>query len=254
MTKLQGKVAIITGASGGIGAATARLFAREGARVMLVDREEEALRALCSELGDAARYAVADVSSVEDSKRYVQRARQDFGGVDVLFANAGIEGTVAPLTELSPEAFDRVLAVNVRGVFLGIKYAAPEIARRGGGSIVITASVAALIGSPGLSAYVTSKHALMGLMRTAALELAASRIRVNTVNPGPVDNRMMRSIEDQAQPGHGDQVKRGFEAQVALGRYATNDEIAKMALFLAGPDASYCTGGMYLVDGGFTAR
>lgn len=254
MTQLQGKVAIITGASGGIGAATARLFVRAGARVMLVDREEKPLRALCSELGDAARYAMADVSSVEDSKRYVQSAKHDLGGVDVLFANAGIEGTVAPLTELSPEAFDRVWSVNVRGVFLGIKYAAPEIALRGGGSIVITASVAALVGSPGMSAYVTSKHALMGLMRTAALELAASRIRVNTVNPGPVDNRMMRSIEDQAEPGHGDQAKQAFEAQVALGRYATNDEIAKMALFLAGPESSYCTGGMYVVDGGFTAR
>src|SRR5690606_30722279 len=137
---------------------------------------------------------------------------------DVLFANAGIEGRVCPITELSAEVFDRVLAVNVRGVFLGIKHAAPHMQKRGGGSIVITSSVAALVGSAGLTAYVTSKHALTGLARSAALELAASNIRVNTVNPGPIDNRMMRSIEDQAQPGHGDAVKRGFEAQVALGR------------------------------------
>ncbi|HEY6879546.1 MAG TPA: SDR family NAD(P)-dependent oxidoreductase [Polyangiales bacterium] len=254
MTKLQQKVAIITGATGGIGRATARLFVREGARVLLVDRDEDALSSLATEMGTCVRFQAADVSRLEDTVRYVHRAREEFGGIDILFANAGIEGTVAPLTELSPRDFDRVWEVNVRGVFLGIKYTAPEIAQRGGGSIVITSSVAGLVGSPGLGAYVTSKHALLGLARTAALELAQKRIRVNTVNPGPIDNRMMRSIQEQAKPSDPQAVRQGFEAQVALGRYGTNEEIAQLALFLASEDASYCTGGVYVADGGFTAQ
>lgn len=254
MTKLQGKNAIVTGAAGGIGLATARLFVREGAKVMLVDRDEERLARTALEMGDSVRYQVADVSKLEDTVRYVRAAREELGGIDVLFANAGIEGTVAPLTELAPSEFDRVWAVNVRGVFLGIKYAAPELALRGGGSIVITSSVAGLVGSPSLGAYVTSKHALIGLARTAALELAHKKVRVNTINPGPIDNRMMQSIEEQAQPTDPRGVRSGFEAQIALGRYGTNDEIARVAVFLASDDASFCTGGVFVADGGFTAQ
>jgi 3alpha(or 20beta)-hydroxysteroid dehydrogenase len=254
MGKLEGKVAIITGATGGIGAATAGLFAGEGAKVMLVDRDALKLAELCREFGANGRWAAADVSSQADTQRYVREAVSAFGGVDILFANAGIEGSVSPLVDLAPDVFDQVWAVNVRGVFLGIKYAAPELAKRGGGSIVITSSIAALIGSRGLGAYVTSKHALTGLARTAALELSADKIRVNTVNPGPIDNRMMRSIEEQAQPGQAEAVRHGFEGQVALGRYGSNLEIARMALFLASADSSYCTGGLFVADGGFTAQ
>lgn len=254
MQKLQGKVAIVTGAAGGIGSATARLFLREGAKVMLVDRDEDALARLALEMGTAARYQAADVSRLEDTVHYVHRACEELGGIDILFANAGTEGKVAPLTELSPSDFDRVWEVNVRGVFLGIKYAAPEIAKRGRGSIVITSSVAGLIGSPGLAAYVTSKHAVLGLARTAALELAAQHIRVNTIHPGPIDNRMMQSLHEQVMPAEPQTVRQGFEAQTALGRYGTNDEIARLALFLASDDASYCTGSAFVADGGFTAR
>jgi NAD(P)-dependent dehydrogenase (short-subunit alcohol dehydrogenase family) len=254
MGKLEGKVAIITGATGGIGAATAGLFAGEGAKVMLVDRDALKLAELCREFGANGHWAAADVSSQDDTRRYVGEAVRAFGGVDILFANAGIEGSVSPLVDLAPEVFDQVWAVNVRGVFLAIKYAAPEMAKRGGGSIVITSSIAALIGSRGLGAYVTSKHALTGLARTAALELSTDKIRVNTVNPGPIDNRMMRSIEEQAQPGQPEAVRQGFEGQVALGRYGSNVEIARMALFLASADSSYCTGGLFVADGGFTAQ
>ena len=254
MPKLNQKVAIVTGATGGIGRATATSFVREGARVMLVDRDEAALRALSTELGPNTHYAVADVCRVEDNQRYVRATVERFGGLDILFANAGIEGTVAPITELPVDAFDRVLAVNVRGVFLGMKFAIPEIAKRGGGSIIATSSVAGLVGSPSLSAYVTSKHALIGLARSAALELAATRIRVNTVHPGPIDNRMMRGIEDQLAPGKGEEVRTGFEQQVPMGRYGTNQEIANLALFLASDDASYCTGSVFVADGGFTAH
>jgi NAD(P)-dependent dehydrogenase (short-subunit alcohol dehydrogenase family) len=254
MAKLEQKIAIITGAAGGIGAATAETFIREGARVMLVDREAEALMRLADELGPNAAYCAADVTSADDAQRYVRATVERFDGVDILFANAGVEGTVASIAELPIEAFDRVLAVNVRGVFLAMKYAIPEIVKRGGGSILITSSVAGVIGSPGLSAYVTSKHAIVGLAKTAALELAAQHVRVNTIHPGPIDNRMMRGIEGQLAPGHGEEVKRGFEAQVPMARYGTNQEIANLALFLASADAAYCPGAMFLADGGFTAH
>lgn len=255
MRRLDGKVAIVTGAAGGIGAATARLFLHEGASVMLVDREEAPLAELAQTIGAASvAYAAADVSDPEASRRYVEDTVRRFGGIDVLFANAGIEGRVAPIVEHPLADFDRVLAVNVRGVFLGVQLAAPHIARRGGGSIVITSSAAGLVASPGLAPYVASKHAVIGLMKTAACELAPLGIRVNTVNPGPIENRMMRSIEEQQSPGHGGAVKRGFEGRVPLGRYGTNEEIANVALFLASDESSYCTGSVFVADGGFAAQ
>lgn len=255
MGKLDGKVAIVTGASGGIGAASAALFVAEGASVMLVDLDEEALRRVAREIGgDRVAICPGDVSDPGYSARYVEETVRRFGGVDILFANAGIEGKFSPLLQYPLADFDRVLAVNVRGVFLGIQQAAPRIAERGGGSIVITSSVAGVIGSPGLSAYIASKHAVIGLMKTAACELAPMNIRVNTLNPGPIENRMMRSIEEQASPGHGDEVKKGFLSMVPLGRYGTNEEMAKMALFLASDDSSYSTGAVFMGDGGFVAR
>jgi NAD(P)-dependent dehydrogenase (short-subunit alcohol dehydrogenase family) len=254
MGRLEGKTVLITGASGGIGAASARLFVAEGANVTLVDRDEGALRALSTEFGDRALMCAADVSSSDDTQRYVAATLDRFGALHALFANAGIEGTVAPVHETAVEAFDRVIAVNVRGVFLGIKHAAPHIARAGGGSIVITSSVAGLLGSPGLAAYVTSKHGIIGLARAAALDLAPMRIRVNTVNPGPVDNRMMRGIEEQISPGHGSDVKTAFQDMVPLGRYGTNEEIALLALFLTSDESSYCTGSVFMADGGYGAR
>jgi len=254
MAKLDGKVCIVTGAAGGIGSAAAKLFVREGARVLLVDRDDTKLAAIASELGANAGYLSADVSRAEDSQRYVATAAERFGRLDVLFANAGTEGRVAPLVDLPPEAFDQVFSVNVRGVFLGLKYAAPEIAKQGGGSIVITSSIAGLIGSPGMAAYVTSKHAVIGLMRVAAIELAPQGIRVNSINPGPIDNRMMRGLEGQLSPGQELEVKRAFESQIPMGRYGKNEEIARLALFLASDDASYCTGGVYVADGGFTSH
>src|SRR5690606_6851708 len=186
--QLDGKVAIITGASGGIGSATARLFLEQGAQLMLVDLNAGPLQEIASRLGGGVAWMAADVSSPDDNERVVREAVSRFGGLDVLFANAGIEGAVRPLVDTSPEDFDRVMNVNVRGPWLGIKYAAPEIAKRGGGSILLTSSVAGLIGSKGLGPYVASKHAIIGLAKSAALELAAQKIRVNTVNPGPIEN------------------------------------------------------------------
>jgi NAD(P)-dependent dehydrogenase (short-subunit alcohol dehydrogenase family) len=253
MSRLEGKVAIITGAAGGIGRATTARFVAEGARVLMTDREMDPLASSAAAFGDAVAWVAADVTEPNAAERVVTAALAKFGALHVLFANAGTEGRVAPLLEQQPEDFERVFQTNVVGVFRFLKHAAPAIAKSGGGSIVITSSVAGVIGSPGLGPYIASKHAVIGLMRTAAAELAPLGIRVNTVNPGPIENRMMRSIEGQAAPGHGDAVRAGFTKQIPLGRYGTNEEIAALALFLASDESSYSTGSVFFADGGFTA-
>lgn len=251
----MGKVAIVTGGSGGIGSATVKKFLAAGARVLLVDRlqkdVDEAVKRLDS---PQVRGFAGDVSKAAEVEAYFKAAAEHFGGVDVVFANAGIEGVVKPLLDYPEAEFDRVLAVNVKGAFLNIKTAIPYLQRRGGGSIIVTASIAGLVGSPGLCAYISSKHAVLGLVKTAAIELGPMNVRVNAIAPGPIDNRMMRSIEDQASPGHGEAVKAGFTAQVPLGRYGQNDEIAEMALFLASNRSSNSTGATFLSDGGFVAH
>ena len=194
MSRLEGKVAVITGATGGIGSAAARLFAEEGARVALVDLDEAALREVARSIGeDKASYTVADVTQPDQTQNYINAAVERWGGIDVLLANAGIEGRLSLITDYPIDVFDRVMAVNVRGVWLGLKYAAPVMRERGGGSIVITSSTAGIGGTPEMCAYGASKHAVIGLMRTAALEFAPDAIRVNTVNPAPIETRMMRS-------------------------------------------------------------
>ncbi len=253
MKRLADKVAIITGAAGGIGRATAELFVAEGARVVMTDLDADALGEAARSLGRAAVCIAGDVTEPDTATRAVAAAMKEFGGLHVLFANAGIEGRIAPLLDQRLADVERVLRVNVLGVFNFLQHAAPKIAASGGGSIVMTSSVAGIVGSPGLGPYVASKHAVVGLMKNAAIELAGAGIRVNTVNPGPIDNRMMRSIEDQAAPDHGDVVKAGFTKQIPMGRYGANEEIAKVALFLASDESSYCTGGVFVVDGGFVA-
>jgi NAD(P)-dependent dehydrogenase (short-subunit alcohol dehydrogenase family) len=196
MARLTGKVAVITGGAGGIGAAAARLFTDEGARVLLVDRQEAALQGVVDSLGGVvASYAVADVTQPAEAQGYIQTALERYQGVDILLANAGIEGVLQPIIDYPVDVFDQVIAVNVRGVWLGLKHAIPAMRARGGGSIIITSSIAGIRGFVGLSAYTTSKHAVIGLMRSAALECAPWGIRVNTVNPAPIETRMMRSLQ-----------------------------------------------------------
>lgn len=254
MASLTGKTAIVTGAAGGIGAATAALFVREGASVMAVDRDQVGLAQVAGAIGgDRIATCVADVSVPADVERYVAATIARFGGLDILFANAGVEGKVAPITAQRPDDLRKVLAVNVEGPFYAIQAAVPHLAKRGG-SIVVTSSIVGLVGSAGLAPYVMSKHAVAGLVKCAALELASQNIRVNAVHPGVIENRMMRSIEEQAAPGKASAVKDGFAAQVALGRYGTNEEIAQLALFLASDASSYCTGAAFVADGGFIAH
>ena len=260
MTRLEGKVAVITGATGGIGSAAARLFASEGASVALVDLDEGALQDVAGSIGeDKASYTAADVTDPEQTEAYISAAAERWGGIDILLANAGIEGTLSPITDYPIEEFDRVMAVNVRGVWLGIKYAVPVMREGGGGSIVITSSTAGIGGSPEMSAYNTSKHAVIGLMRCAAMECAPLGIRVNTVNPAPIETRMMRSIEEMRVAAMDDSkvtvevAKQSFAQGIPLQRYGDPVEVARMMLFLSSDESSFSTGGVYMVDGGRSA-
>lgn len=254
MARLEGKVAIITGGAGGIGRAAGRLFAAEGADVLLVDVDEEALISACEEAGtNRVSYCVADVTRAEDNQKMVDLATERYGGVDVFLANAGIEGDVAAIEDYDEAKFDQLIAVNVKGPFLGLKASLPAMTKRGGGSVIITSSVAGVRGAPNLAPYVTSKHAVIGLMKSAAREGAPNRIRVNTVNPSPVETRMMRSLEEGIAPGESDVAKAQMVANIPLGRYAQPDDIAKVMLFLASDDSEFVTGSVYLADGGSSA-
>ncbi len=260
MARLSGKIALITGGAGGIGQAAARQFTDEGARVVLVDRDEAALQSVVRSIGeDIASFEVADVTQPEQVQSYVNAAVDRWGGVDIFLANAGIEGALSPIPDYPIDVFDQVMAVNVRGVWLGLKYVIPVMRDRGGGSIVITSSTAGIGGSAGISAYVTSKHAVIGMMRTAALECAPLGIRVNTVNPAPIETRMMRSLEEMRVAAADssevtvERTKQDFVARIPLQRCGDPEEVAKLMLFLASDESSFCTGGVYMVDGGQSA-
>ena len=260
MARLTGKIALITGGAGGIGQAAAKIFTAEGARVVLVDLDEAALQSAVQSIGEEmASYAVADVTQPEQVQSYVNAAVERWGGIDIFLANAGIEGVLSSIADYPIDIFDRVMAVNVRGVWLGLKYVMPVMRDRGGGSIVITSSTAGIGGSASMSAYVASKHAVIGLMRSDALEGARLGIRVNTVNPAPIETRMMRSLEEMRVAAADDsavtveQTKQVSEARIPLQRYGNPEEVAKLMLFLASDESSFCTGGVYMVDGGRSA-
>ena len=254
MQRLDGKVAIITGGAGGIGRAAATKFVAEGASVLLSDIDEQGLQEACEEIGtNRISFLAGDVSSLKYNQDLVKNATERYGGVDIFAANAGIEGDVDSIVEYDEERFDQVMSVNVKGPFLGLKASIPALKKRGGGSIIITSSVAGIEGSLNFAPYVTSKHAVIGLMRSAAKECASAKIRVNTVNPSPVDTRMMRSIEEGFSPGDAEKIKSMFETQIPLGRYAEPSDIANVMLFLASDDSSFVTGSVYMADGGYTS-
>lgn len=253
MKQLENKVAIITGGAGSIGKITAKLFLEEGAKVLLVDVSEDLLKDVVSELkSDNLEYCVGDVSKSADVERYVKECVNLFGKIDVFFNNAGIEGEVKPIIDYPEEVFDKVIAVNVKGMWLGNKYVLPKMNE--GGSIIMTSSVAGLLGFANLGAYATSKHAVVGIMRTSAIEAAPHKIRVNSIHPSPVNNRMMRSIEEGASAGHGEDVKKQFETSIPLNRYAEPIEIANLVLFLASDKSKFITGTTQVIDGGMCAQ
>jgi NAD(P)-dependent dehydrogenase (short-subunit alcohol dehydrogenase family) len=252
--RLAGKIALITGAAGAIGSAAARRFIQEGARVFLVDRDASTLHEIAASIGHQAAAMAADVSNHAECQAYVAAAVAQFGGIDIFLNNAGVEGAAGPRVHESPiDAFDRVMAVNVRGSWLGIRYVVPEMIKRGGGSVVISSSVAGVIGYPGGSAYIMSKHALLGLARGAALEYGRDNVRINAVCPAPFESRMMRSIEEGLAPGAAAAAKQLVLETIPLGRYAQVDDVVNLMLFLASDDSLSCTGACYMVDGGISA-
>jgi NAD(P)-dependent dehydrogenase (short-subunit alcohol dehydrogenase family) len=253
--RLDGKIAVITGAAGDIGAAAARLMAARGAAIVAVDRDLDRLQRIAGDLPASARLLTlrADVTSEADVRGYVERAVAAFGRIDVFFNNAGVGGAVHRLTDYPLAEFEKVLAVNVTGVFLGMKHVIPVMVAQGGGSVINTSSAAGRQGAAGLIAYIASKHAVIGMTRTAAIEWASRGVRVNSVNPGPIEGRMMGSLEDGMVPGNAALVKQKICERIPAHRYGTAEEVATLVAFLASDDARYINGSFYMVDGGFLA-
>jgi NAD(P)-dependent dehydrogenase (short-subunit alcohol dehydrogenase family) len=251
MGALDGKVCVITGGAGSLGAATARLFVAEGARVMLVDRRTDDLARVAAAIDHAnIAVAAADVTRATDVKTAIDATVARFGAIDVVFSNAGNFGIVAPIASYPEDIFDAVYAVHVRGAFLVAKYAVPVMAD--GGSIVITSSVAATRGDPGVYAYITAKHAQVGLMRCLARELAPRSIRVNTIHPGPISNDFQLDVEKGLTAAIGRDGAAFFNEMIPLGRHGRPEEIARSVLYLASDQSSFTTGALLMVDGGMS--
>ncbi len=251
-SRFEGKVAVVTGAASGIGRATAARLGSEGARLLLVDRDGAQLATTAKDLG-AAAHLEADVTDEAAVDGYVAEA-ESLGGIDLFVNNAGIEGRVAPIVDLALEDWDRVQAVNARGVFLGLRAVLRSMTTAGRhGAIVNTASQAGIKGGPSFSPYIASKHAVVGLTRTAALEMASKGIRVNAVAPGFIDTRMMHDLERAFGADDVEEARRRREAAVPIGRYGSPEEVASVIAFLLSDDASYVTGNVVLIDGGLNA-
>jgi NAD(P)-dependent dehydrogenase (short-subunit alcohol dehydrogenase family) len=247
--RLDDKVAFITGGESGIGLATARLFVAEGARVHIAGLVRDLLEAAEAELGSSAvSWSVTDVTEEDQVAAAIEQAVGRFGRLDVLFSNAGIAGDRGPIAEYPTEVFRGVLDVHVLGAFLVLKHGLPRLSD--GGSVIITSSVVGLTSAPGICAYSTAKHAQVGLMRTAAKEVAGRGIRVNTIHPGPTDTAFQRAIEVAATGAPADEAARAFDAMIPLKRHASPEEIARSVLYLASSDSSFVTGSTLTVDGG----
>jgi NAD(P)-dependent dehydrogenase (short-subunit alcohol dehydrogenase family) len=253
--RLDGKVAVVTGAAGVIGTATIRLLAERGARVVAVDRRKQDLKTAIEDLPASAQALAitADVTSEDEVADYVRAAIDKFGTIDVFYNNAGVEGDIKPITEYPLQSFRRVLDVNVVGVFLGLKHVLPVMLKQNRGSIINTASIAGLMGSPQVAVYSASKHAVIGLTKSAAWECSATAVRVNCVCPGLIDSRMLSAIIQGRNAGNTPTPHEKIVERIPARRLGQASEVASIVAFLASDEASYVSGSAYTVDGGRTA-
>jgi NAD(P)-dependent dehydrogenase (short-subunit alcohol dehydrogenase family) len=245
-----GKVALITGAAAGMGLATARAFADAGAAVVLADFNEEAVKAAAQELVASGHKALAvrcDVSDDAQVTAMVDRTVAEFGRLDAAFNNAGVMARIVPIGDSTHEDWNRVIGINLRGVWSCMKHELRQMERQGNGAIVNNASVGALTGNPGIASYIASKHGVVGLTRTAALEYVKRGIRVNAVNPGLIDTQIARDVVNRDEQAYAELAK-----QVPIGRAGRPEEIASVVLWLCSPGASYVIGHALTVDGGMT--
>lgn len=243
MNRLDGKVALVTGGARGMGAATADLFVRAGAQVIITDVDTTECKTVADTLGPACTAMAQNVSSETDWSHVISQIERDFGRLDVLVNNAGIF-RVMGLEDTSLEDWNSQIAINQTGTFLGLRSAIPLMKRQGAGSIINLSSIAGLAGTPRAPAYAATKWAVRGLTKSAALEFAPHGIRINSVHPGLIDTRMMDALPETSKER---------DARVPLGRQGTADEVAKMVLFLASDDASHCSGHEFVVDGAMKA-
>lgn len=248
--KLANKVALITGAGSGMGKSAALIFAAEGAKVGAVDINEAQVKETVAEITKKGGQAIAiraDVSKSEDVKRMVDETVAKFGGLNVVYNNAGIEGESNFISNMTEEQFDRVIAINLRGVFLGMKYSLPHLIKAGGGSIINQASIAGLVAIRGGAGYAAAKAGVIALTRVGALEYGRYNIRVNAICPGAIETPMAQRIRQGQAPN-----PKAIQRISVLGRMAEPEEIAKVALFLASDDSSFATGAPFIIDGGWT--
>lgn len=255
--RFQGQVAVVTGAAGGIGGATAQRFAEDGADVVLVDLDGTALEEIAARVeraGTNPHVVTADVSSPNSVEDYVSQALDKFGRIDAFFNNAGILGPWRNLFEYTEDDFDNVMSVNVKGVWLGMKFVAQAMMKNGNGAIVNTASIAGLSGTPTVFAYGASKHAVVGMTKSAALGLGPHGIRVNAVCPAVIDTPMGEAVLRGANPDDIEAAKDRLAELYPLGRIGQPEEVAALVTYLCSSDASFITGGIYPVDGGTRAR
>jgi NAD(P)-dependent dehydrogenase (short-subunit alcohol dehydrogenase family) len=246
---LNGKYGIVTGGAGSVGLAAAKAMAAEGATLMLVDREQAALDAAAAALGDGTLTAVADISDSAQVQSAVNQAASTWGGIDILFANAGVSGTNAMTADFPEDVFAEIMDVNIVGTFLTVKHTIPHM--REGGSIVVTSSIMGVRTRPGTVGYITSKHALIGMTRCVARELAPKNIRANVIAPGPLTNDFQQTIEDRVSAQMGVNATEMLNGMIPLGRHGSAEEIAEAVLFLASDRSSFTTGAVLMADGGW---
>lgn len=251
---LQDKVALITGGANGLGAETAKALLEEGAKVAIVDISADALASTAEDLGagpDRLLSVTADVSQEADVKRYVDETVEVFGRIDIFFNNAGVGGPIAPIVDQDIADFDQVIAINLRGAYLGLQHVLPVMYAQRSGSVINTSSIGGLVAGPApVSPYVASKFAITGISRLAAQESAQHQVRVNSIHPSPANTQMMRHLEAGANPDDPEGMRESFAESIPLGRYAEPRDIANLVLFLGSDVSSFITGSEHRIDGG----